>query len=103
MLHYDRIDVSEEIEVAKCNRSKEGTIYHYWYFRQGHFLLGRVTQFQKSICNGCNDLLMLSLDISGITIFTVKGIDYYCIISGISKSDPIYWLQNYVSDDFGLI
>ena len=46
---------------------------------------------------------MLSLDISGITIFTVKGIDYYCIISGISKSDPIYWLQNYVSDDFGLI
>ena len=96
MLHYDRIDVSEEIEVAKCNRSKECTIYHYWYFRQGF-------KFQKSVCNGCNDLLMLSLDISGITIFTVKGIDYYCIISGISKSDPIYWLQNYVSDDFGLI
>ena len=33
---YDRIDVSEEIDIDKTNESKECDICHYWYFfRQG--------------------------------------------------------------------
>ena len=32
MLHYDRIDVSEEIDVNKTSESKEYDICHYWYF-----------------------------------------------------------------------
>ena len=31
-------------------------------------------KFQKSVCNGCPDLLVLYLNISDITIITVKGI-----------------------------
>ena len=30
MLQYDRIDISEGIDVNKTNASKD--IYHYWYF-----------------------------------------------------------------------
>ena len=32
MLHYDRIDVSEDIDVKKANASKECIICHYWCF-----------------------------------------------------------------------
>ena len=31
MLHYDKIDVSEGIDVDKINASKECDICHYWY------------------------------------------------------------------------
>ena len=32
MLHYDRIDVFEEIDINKTSASKECDICHYWYF-----------------------------------------------------------------------
>ena len=32
MLDYDRIDISEGIDINKTNASKECDIYHYWYF-----------------------------------------------------------------------
>ena len=32
MLEYDRIDVSQGIDVNKTNTSKECDICHYWYF-----------------------------------------------------------------------
>ena len=33
MLEYDRIDISEGIEVNKTSASKECDIYHYWYWK----------------------------------------------------------------------
>ena len=32
MLYYNRIDVSEGIDVNKASQSKEWDICHYWYF-----------------------------------------------------------------------
>ena len=32
MLEYDRIDISEEIDINKTSVSKECDICHYWYF-----------------------------------------------------------------------
>ena len=32
MLYYDRINVSDEIDVNKTSKSKECNICHYWYF-----------------------------------------------------------------------
>ena len=32
MLYYDRIFISEGIDVNKTSASKEGDICHYWYF-----------------------------------------------------------------------
>ena len=46
-----------------------------------------IIKFQNSICNGCHDLAMLSLNVSDITLIAVKGVDYHCIIHGISKSE----------------
>ena len=32
MLHFDRIDVSEGIDVNKTSESIKCDIHHYWYF-----------------------------------------------------------------------
>ena len=96
MLYYDIIDLSEATDVAKSNNSKECIVCQYYDFN-------RRFKFQKSVCNGCHDLLMLCLNISDITIITFKGVDYRCIIHDISKSDAIHLSGNYVLDDSGYI
>ena len=37
MLKYDRIDISEGIDVNRTDRSKECTLCHYWYFLNKSF------------------------------------------------------------------
>ena len=44
MLYYDRIDVSEGINVNKASASKVCDICHFWYFLDYSF------KFQQNIC-----------------------------------------------------
>ena len=69
MLYYDRIDISEGIDLAKNNNSKECIICHYFFFNYGF-------EFQYSVCNGCHDLSMLCLNIRDVSIITVKNVAY---------------------------
>ena len=78
MLYFDKIDVSEGIDVNKTSGSKECDICHCWYF------LNKGFKFQPYVCNRCHDLLM-SMNLSNIYILNIKNADYYCIISGINK------------------
>ena len=88
MLYYDRIDVSEEIDVNKTSASKECDVCHYWYFLNYSF------KFQTNVCNRCHDLLMMSINLNDIAILNIKGSDYHCIISLINKNEAINLLQN---------
>ena len=88
MLYYDRIDVSEGIDVNKTSASKECDICHYWYFLNYSF------KFQPNVCNRCHDLLMMSVSLSDIAILNINGSDYCCIISLISKNEAINVLRN---------
>ena len=45
MLHCDRIDVSEGIDVSKTVASKGCDVCRYWYF------LNYTFKFQQNICN----------------------------------------------------
>ena len=83
MIYFDRIDVSEGIYVIKTSASKECDICHYWYFLNFSF------KFQPNACNRCHDLLMMSINLSDVAILNIKGSDYCCIISLISKSKAI--------------
>ena len=85
---YDRIDVSEGIDVNKTSASKECNIYHYWYFLNYSF------KFQPNVCNRCHDLLMMSMNLSNTAILNIKGSNYRCIISLISKKEAINLMQN---------
>ena len=42
------------------------------------------------VCNGCNDLTMLSLNISDIVVITAKRTDHHCIFHDIGKCEAIY-------------
>ena len=88
MLYFDRIDVSEGIDVNKTRESKECGICHYWYFLDKSF------KFQPIVCNGCHNLLTMSMNLSDIAILNIESSDYCCIISGISKSEAINLMQN---------
>ena len=85
---YDRIDVSEGIDVYKTSASKECNIFHYWYFLDYSF------KFQPNVCNRCHDLLMMSMNLSNTAILNIKGSNYRCIISLISKKEAINLMQN---------
>ena len=80
MLYFDRIEVSKEIDVKKASKSKECDVCHYWYF------LNKGFKFQANVCNGCHDLLMMSINLSNIAISNINRSGYCCIISRISKS-----------------
>ena len=90
MLYFDRIDVSEGIDVDKTNVSKECDICHYWYFLNYSF------KFQPNVCNRRHDLLTMSMSLNDIAILNIRGSDYRCIISLISKNEAINLMQNAV-------
>ena len=56
---------------------------HFWYFLDKGF------RFQPTACNGCYDMLMMSIYIKNITILNISGLDNCCIVVGISKSEAI--------------
>ena len=62
MLYFNRIDVSEGINVDETSASKECDISHYWYFLNYSF------KFQPNVCTRCHDLLMISMNLSDIAI-----------------------------------
>ena len=51
MLEYDRIDISEVIDIDKRNTSKECMICLYWYFLDKGF------KYEPYLCNGCHNLM----------------------------------------------
>ena len=42
MLEYDKIDISEGIDVNKTNKSKECMLCHYWYFLDKTLLMDHI-------------------------------------------------------------
>ena len=87
MLCFDTIDVSEGIDVDKTSELKKRNVCHYWYF------LDKSLKFQPNACNGCHDLLMMSMNLSDIAILNIKGSNYRCIINGISQNEDINLMQ----------
>ena len=70
MLEYDRIDISEGIDINKTNASKECDICHYWYFLDKGF------KYEPNLCNGCHDLMQKDLNFNDVAIVSVKKINY---------------------------
>ena len=67
MLEYDRIDISEGIDIDKTNKSKECDICHYWYFLDKNF------NYEKYLCNGCYDLMQNYMSFNNVAIVLIKG------------------------------
>ena len=97
MLEYDKIDVSEGIDVNKTNASKECMLCHYWYFKDVGF------KFEPHVSNKCHDLLMTAYELKIIVILNVKRVDVRCILWGISKDEAVNRLNKSVLKNKSLL
>ena len=85
MLDYDRIDISEGIDVNKTNASKECDICHYWYFKDIGF------KYELYLFNG---LMQKAMSFNDVSIVYVKGNAYRIHFWYMSKDDAISIMSN---------
>ena len=89
MLEYDRIDISEGIDVNKTSASKECNICHYWYFKDIGF-----NRYEPYLRNGCHDLMQKAMSFNDVAIVYVKGSAYRIHFWYMSKDDAISIMNN---------
>ena len=53
---YDKIDITEGIDLDNTNKSRECMFSHYWYFLNKNFSYGPFT------CDGCYNMVQRSTD-----------------------------------------
>ena len=83
MIEYERIDISEGIDVNKTNLSKECDICHYWYFKDIDL------KYELYLCNGCHNLMQKAMSFNNVAIVYVKGSAYRIHFWNINKDDAI--------------
>ena len=88
MLEYDKIDISEVIDINKTNASKECGSCHYWYF------LDRSFNYEPHLCKGFHDLMRKAMNFNDAAIASIKGNDYRIHFWYMSKSDAISIMDN---------
>ena len=50
-------------------------------------------KFQLDVCNGCHNVLMMSVNLINTAILNINGVDYRCIINRLSKIKTMNLLQ----------
>ena len=63
MFEYDRIDISEGIDVNESSNSRECSLCHFWYFTDQN------VNYETYFCNGCHDMSMKPVSIKNLAIF----------------------------------
>ena len=79
MLKYNKIDITEGIDVDKTNKSREYMFCHYWYYLNKNFSYGPFT------CDGCYNIVQKSTDFKNIAIVHAKKSTYRIYFKDISK------------------
>ena len=83
MLEYERIDISEGIDVNKTNLSKECDICHYLYSKDIDF------KYEPFLCNSCHDLMQKAMSFNNVAFAYVKRNAYRINFWYMSKNDAI--------------
>ena len=93
MLQNEKISISEGIDTKKTSASKECMLCHYWDFKDVGL------KFEPHVCNKCHDVLMTAYELKNIAILNVKGVDFRCILWGISRDEAVNRLNSSVLED----
>ena len=97
MIKYEKIDALEVIETNKTSRPKICMLCDYWYFKDVGF------KFKPLVCNKCHDILMTAYELKIIGKLNAKGVDYRCLLWGISKNEAVSILNYFVLEDKGIL
>ena len=89
MLEYDRIDISEGIDINKCNKtSRQCSLCKFYYF------LNKSVNYGPYLCNGCYDMSLKAISMQNLTIMNHNGNHYRVIFTFISKKDAYNLIKN---------
>ena len=91
MLEYDRIDISEGIDINKCEKtSARCSLCKFYYFLDKNFSYG------PFLCNGCYDMSLKAVGMQNLTIINHNGNNYSVNCTFISKKDEYNLIKNAV-------
>ena len=96
MLQYEKISVLKGTDTNKTSAPKECMLCHYWYFKDVWF------KFEPHDCNKDHDVLMIARELKNFALLNVKGVDFRCILWGISRGEAVNRLNNSVFKDRGV-
>ena len=82
MLEYDRIDISESIDINKCEETSARCSL-YKNFSYGPFL-----------CNGSYDMSLKAVSMQNVTIINHNGNHYHVNFAFISKKEAYNLIKN---------
>ena len=89
MLEYDIIDISEGIDIKKCEEtSAKCNLYKSYYFLDKNFSYG------PFFCNGCYDMSLKAVSMQNLTIINHNGNHYRVNFAFISKKDAYNLIKN---------
>ena len=94
MLEYDRIVISEGIDINKCKYiSKKCSLCKFYYFLDKNFNYG------PYLSNGCYDMSLKSINIKNLAIVYCDEQAYRINFASISKNDAFNLIKNSVIID----
>ena len=88
MLVYERIDISDGIDVNKSYESKECTLCHYWYFLDKSF------SYEPYLCDGCYNMTQKCNKLENIAIIRIKETVYRICFLFMSKCEARKLMAN---------
>ena len=89
MLEYDRINISEGIDINKCEEtSRKCSLCKFYYFLDKNFKNG------PYLCDGCYNMSMKVVGTQNLTIINHNGNYYRVIFTFITKKDAYNLIKN---------
>ena len=89
MLEYDRIDISEGIDINKFEEtSHKYSLCKFYYFLDKNFNYG------PFLCNGCYDVSLKAKSMQNLAIINHNGNHYRVNFAFISKKDAYNLIKN---------
>ena len=94
MLEYDRIDLSEGIDVNKCEEtSRKCDLCKFYYFLNKNF------NYQMYICDGCHDISIKAISMQNIAIIYHGGNAYRVNFMFMSRNDAFNLIKSSIIID----
>ena len=91
MLEYDRIDISEGIDIKKCKEtSGECSLCKFYYFLDKNFKYG------PYLCDGCYDMSIKAVSMKNFAIINHNGNHYRVNFAFMSKKDAHNLIKNVI-------
>ena len=97
MLKYDRIDISEGIDIKKCKEtSRECNLCKFYYFLDKNFKYGPYLCLWFIFMVHCYDMSLKAVSIKNLAIINHNGNHYRVNFTSISKKDAYNLIKNAV-------